>query len=150
MKPKASCLLVLSCFQRLTIASFHTDFTKVTRSADLLLEWDRVNVTDSPFTIHARVFNKTSENEVNTIEADIASEFEYSDDDLGLGAIDRNYYSGTIGELVPLERLTSPSPTSLDGYIPASNLTLMASGRSHTRAYYRVLASVCYRASRRR
>ncbi|KAI0554582.1 hypothetical protein F4679DRAFT_579608 [Xylaria curta] len=55
------------------MASFHNSFDHVTQHTDLLLEWDHANATDYPLVIHARILNKTSDREVNTIEADIAS-----------------------------------------------------------------------------
>ncbi|KAI1745184.1 hypothetical protein F4680DRAFT_443661 [Xylaria scruposa] len=55
------------------MASFYNSFDHVTQHTDLLLEWDRANATDYPLVIHARILNKTSDRQVNTIEADIAS-----------------------------------------------------------------------------
>ncbi|KAI0858615.1 hypothetical protein F4860DRAFT_516630 [Xylaria cubensis] len=55
------------------MASFYNSFDHVTQHTDLLLEWDHANATDYPLVIHARVLNKTSDREVNTIEVDIAS-----------------------------------------------------------------------------
>ncbi|KAI1126335.1 hypothetical protein F5Y10DRAFT_267219 [Nemania abortiva] len=72
------------------MTSFHNSFSDVTLHSDLLLEWDRVNAANYPLIIRARVLNKTSDYNVNTIEAEISSElgvFETVlravDDDLG-------------------------------------------------------------------
>ncbi|KAJ8127981.1 hypothetical protein O1611_g5654 [Lasiodiplodia mahajangana] len=55
------------------MASFHNSFSDVTLHNDLLLEWDRANATYYPLVIRARVLNKTSEYNANTIEAEISS-----------------------------------------------------------------------------
>ncbi|KAI0114492.1 hypothetical protein GGR51DRAFT_447742 [Nemania sp. FL0031] len=66
-------LLILCRFLGLTMASFHNSFSDVALHSDILLEWDRVNSTYYPLVIRARVLNKTSEYNANTIEAEISS-----------------------------------------------------------------------------
>ncbi|KAI8946597.1 hypothetical protein F4801DRAFT_56740 [Xylaria longipes] len=65
-------IVALAYFWQFAMASFSNSFDDVTQHTDVLLEWDRAN-TDYPLVIHARVLNKTSDREVNTIEADIAT-----------------------------------------------------------------------------
>ncbi|GAW25315.1 hypothetical protein SAMD00023353_0403120 [Rosellinia necatrix] len=55
------------------MASFRNDFSHVTRNTDVLLQWDGADATDYPLVIHVRVLNKTSDHEVNSLEADISS-----------------------------------------------------------------------------
>lgn len=74
MEVKAVYLLALTYFWQLAMASFHNNFKEVIQHTDVLLEWDHANAADYPLVIHARVLNKTSDSEANTIEADIASE----------------------------------------------------------------------------
>ncbi|KAI0455863.1 hypothetical protein F5B21DRAFT_173234 [Xylaria acuta] len=73
MEAKAVYLLALAYFWQLAMASFDNSFDHVIQHTDVLLEWDRANAADYPLVIHARVLNKTSDREVNTIEADIAT-----------------------------------------------------------------------------
>ncbi|KAI0442450.1 hypothetical protein F4803DRAFT_376534 [Xylaria telfairii] len=74
MEVKAVYLLALAYLWQLAMASsFHNDFKDVIQHTNVLLEWDHANAADYPLVIHARVLNKTSDSEVNTIEADIAT-----------------------------------------------------------------------------
>ncbi|KAI1751305.1 hypothetical protein F4782DRAFT_189555 [Xylaria castorea] len=73
MELKAVYLLALALLWQFAMASFYNSFDYVTRHTDVFLEWDHANGVDYPLVIHARVLNKTSDTEVNTIEADIAT-----------------------------------------------------------------------------
>jgi len=56
------------------MASFLNDFKDVTENTDLLLQWGPSDATEYPLQLQARILNKTSEYEVNTVEMIIASE----------------------------------------------------------------------------
>ncbi|KAI1365763.1 hypothetical protein F5Y08DRAFT_167164 [Xylaria arbuscula] len=71
---RAAYLLLLGDIQITVMASFQTNFSRITQHTDLLLEWEAVKATDYPLALHLSVFNVTDDQRVNTFEADIATE----------------------------------------------------------------------------
>ncbi|KAI5926994.1 hypothetical protein F4810DRAFT_421261 [Camillea tinctor] len=71
-------LSVISCLffgilSTLVEAGFQNSFRNVTQRSDLLLQWEPTDENDYSIAIHARLLNRTSKYEANSIEMDIAT-----------------------------------------------------------------------------